>query len=370
MNTLSQNNVVPEGAPAPTRSAGLEAVADLTGLRDRQRIDATLAQSLCQLLNVKQVTVAHLVGGKDDPRWIVRSRVGAGDLWAYADPHWALLEDLPPAATHPDWLHCLEQMVSLSQEFPDTVSTDHYTLFPLPADSGQEGVVEIMSAEPLDAYARRGVAVLLRVYSNIQALLDYGERDTLTGLLNRKTFEDAMFKVLSGPGRSTQNDDTTESPGKRHGLKGAQWWLCIIDIDHFKRVNDTYGHLIGDEVLLLVGQLLRNTFRHQDSAFRFGGEEFVVLMRCRDEVAAIGTADRIRRTIEQQSFPQVGKITISVGVTSVDSGDTPSQVLDRADQALYFAKQHGRNQVRLFQALVREGHLQVETGKSGDIELF
>lgn len=93
-------------------------------------------------------------------------------------------------------------------------------------------------------------------------------------------------------------------------------------------------------------------------------------MRCRDEVAAIGTADRIRRTIEQQSFPQVGKITISVGVTSVDSGDTPSQVLDRADQALYFAKQHGRNQVRLFQALVREGHLQVETGKSGDIELF
>jgi diguanylate cyclase (GGDEF)-like protein len=303
---------------------------------------------------------------------MVRARVELGDLWVHSDPYWLPMEELAPVAAHPEWLHCVNQRVAASEACIGVDAPLHQSLFPLPTDSGHEGVLELLSTGPLDAVAQRGVAVMLRVYSNIQALLDYGERDTLTGLLNRKTFEDTMFRVIGVAGQTSapMGGLTPEPGGMRQSGDGSKWWLSIIDIDHFKSVNDTYGHLIGDEVLLLVGQLLRNTFRHQDSAFRFGGEEFVVLMRCRDEAAAAATADRIRCIIANQTFPQVGHITIRGGVPLMESGDTPAGILERADQALYYAKQHGRNQVQFYQTLVRQGLIQVVADKSGDVELF
>jgi diguanylate cyclase (GGDEF)-like protein len=142
-----------------------------------------------------------------------------------------------------------------------------------------------------------------------------------------------------------------------------------LDIDHFKRVNDNFGHLIGDEVLLLMSRLMRSSFRYQDQLFRFGGEEFVVLMRCTDAEAAGRAIERLRANVERYAFPQVGRITISVGFTELRPSDTPAAAFERADKAVYFAKQNGRNQVHHHAELVASGRLADES-RDSKVELF
>jgi diguanylate cyclase (GGDEF)-like protein len=147
------------------------------------------------------------------------------------------------------------------------------------------------------------------------------------------------------------------------------FWLAMLDIDHFKQVNDSYGHLIGDEVLILVARLMKTTFRSYDKVYRFGGEEFVVVLRSASHDAAIAAVERFRANMESHQFPQAGRITVSVGLTEIQSADTPAAACERADQAVYYAKHHGRNQVCSEADLVRRGLLTVEA-KVGDIELF
>ena len=146
-------------------------------------------------------------------------------------------------------------------------------------------------------------------------------------------------------------------------------WLGVIDIDHFKRVNDSFGHLIGDEVLLLLSRLMRSTFRYHDRLYRFGGEEFVVLMRSASADAAALAFERLRSNVERFVFPRVGRITVSVGFTQVRPDDTPASAFERADRAVYHAKQSGRNRVTSHAALVADGTLS-EAAPTGDVELF
>jgi diguanylate cyclase (GGDEF)-like protein len=144
----------------------------------------------------------------------------------------------------------------------------------------------------------------------------------------------------------------------------------MLDIDHFKRVNDNYGHLIGDEVLLLLARLMRSQFRFHDQLYRFGGEEFVVLMRCNGEAEAGKVLERMRAATAAHLFPQVGKITVSIGFSEVRAGDSPSGAFERADKAVYYAKEHGRDQVCSYAALVARGELENQAANVGDMELF
>lgn len=114
---------------------------------------------------------------------------------------------------------------------------------------------------------------------------------------------------------------------------------------------------------------MRATFRYHDRLYRFGGEEFVVLLRCADEEGAIIAFERLRANVAQYAFPRVGSVTISVGFTAIRAGDTPSAAIERADRAVYFAKDHGRNQVRNYAVLLDSGDL-IEDQQSGDVELF
>ena len=115
---------------------------------------------------------------------------------------------------------------------------------------------------------------------------------------------------------------------------------------------------------------MRTCFRLSDQLYRFGGEEFVVLMRCRSEADALQVLERLRVCTEQYLFPQVGRITVSMGLSDVRVGDTPSGAIERADKALYFAKGNGRNQVCSYAALVTVGALEDQAVKVGEVELF
>jgi diguanylate cyclase (GGDEF)-like protein len=125
--------------------------------------------------------------------------------------------------------------------------------------------------------------------------------------------------------------------------------VLIIDIDHFKNVNDTYGHAVGDEVLMMMTETAMNYLRNVDVLGRFGGEEFVALLPETDSKSALITAERIRENIEQITIAVDGKlvsITVSIGVSSYQKGDANIDALmKRADKALYKAKNQGRNRV-------------------------
>jgi diguanylate cyclase (GGDEF)-like protein len=218
---------------------------------------------------------------------------------------------------------------------------------------------------------------ILRIFRNFQALLDYSERDTLTGLLNRKTFDESFLRLVGGapapPAPPSLSATSPHGDSRRialHARGHGSAWLGVIDIDHFKRVNDGHGHLIGDEVLLLLSRLMRSTFRFLDHLFRFGGEEFVVLMRCGSEADAASAFERLRTNVSDYAFPRVGRITVSVGFTSLRPEDTPSAAFERADKAVYWAKQNGRDQVAHHADLVARGLLAEASPDNSDAELF
>jgi len=334
-------------------------LAELTGFRDRDVLDTTLVGVLRELLQPVSVTVCHHVGEGQQQRWLVRARLVQGDVAASADSVWAELDELPKLEAFPARLECLRK-----QEPVEVPGATHTTCFPLLTDLDAVGVLEIESHGDLDADQLRTVSSMLRVYRNVQGLLDYSERDMLTGLLNRKTFDDAFYKTCTVTGQGQ-----APSEARRAARRCTKSYLGIIDIDHFKLVNDRHGHLIGDEVLLLLSRLMRASFRFHDRLYRFGGEEFVVLLRCGSDGHALRAFERLRAATEAYAFPQVGRITVSIGFTDVRQGDNPSMAFERADKAVYWAKAHGRNRVAEHAALVARGEL-LEAQKTGDVELF
>jgi diguanylate cyclase (GGDEF)-like protein len=166
--------------------------------------------------------------------------------------------------------------------------------------------------------------------------------DTKTGLLNASTWEREASVEIDRAVRT-----------------GSPLALALVDIDHFKAVNDTYGHLAGDKALRAVTDALRSQLRTYDLAGRFGGEEFVVLLPQAREVDAINVAERLRRHIAAMAIPvgddiETGpsiKLTISVGVAALDGVDGASRELTdlmaAADAALYYAKETGRNKTHV-----------------------
>ena len=172
---------------------------------------------------------------------------------------------------------------------------------------------------------------ILSIYGNFVSVLYRQEIDALTGVHNRGAFD----TQIGATAQSLRQDS--------HGKSQPHWWLIMLDIDHFKRVNDTYGHLIGDEVLLLATRLMVKSLRSIDKVYRYGGEEFAVLVSPCSRQDAISLAHRVRVAIATAHFPQVDHITISAGIAPIDKFDHVANIIGRADKALYQAKRQGRN---------------------------
>lgn len=353
-------------------------LASLTAQRDREQLDVTLAQGVLDLLNVSSsVGVYRLVGREDESRHWLCSGLSRRNQLTVSDPPWVDLESLPAFADYPIRQQALEgrSLEQFDEQSEDALPVaqqnegDRYvTVLPLLVEVGLPGVIEVRSEQPLSLETLRPIQTLLRVFGNFQNLLESSQRDTLTGLLNRQTF-DATFLKASMPVVSDHSMEATVERRTPANTKTG-YWLGVVDIDHFKRVNDGFGHLIGDEVLVLVARIMRQSFRHYDRLYRFGGEEFVVLLRGGTEEDAKAAYERFRTNVESYLFPQVKTVTVSLGFTEVQHQDTPNQAFSRADQGVYQAKHQGRNQVLCYEGLVRDGIIKVEGEHIGDVELF
>lgn len=155
------------------------------------------------------------------------------------------------------------------------------------------------------------------------------QTDPLTATLNRRLLPDTLAAAL-----------------ERRGQRGETSTLIVLDVDHFKSINDAHGHARGDDILVRLGELLRGSVRDEDRIFRYGGEEFVILLPGEPTAAAVGLAERLRRDVARYGEESGFGITISLGIAELQDGDTVDGWLDRADQALLVAKRQGRNRAR------------------------
>lgn len=174
----------------------------------------------------------------------------------------------------------------------------------------------------------------MSLQSEVKKLRDEISTDPLTGLFNRRALNKRMHELV-------ESFEEAETP----------FSVLMLDIDHFKHFNDNFGHVIGDEVIRRVGLTLRNKVRELDFPARYGGEEFTVLLPETDIFNALDIAQSIHQSVanlilvKRRTKEKLPKVTVSVGAASFRQGESPETLLERADQALYQAKESGRNQV-------------------------
>jgi diguanylate cyclase len=188
--------------------------------------------------------------------------------------------------------------------------------------------------QSLEARLRASKQEINQLQENLETVRNESLTDPLTGLANRKYFDQMVERAVV--------DAKT---------KDEQLSLLMSDVDHFKAFNDTYGHLIGDQVLRLVAQAVKQNVKGQDIAARYGGEEFAVILPKTALQQALTVADHIRRAvaskelIKRSTGENLGRVTISVGVAMLHREDAVQPLIERADACLYVAKRNGRNLV-------------------------
>lgn len=159
-------------------------------------------------------------------------------------------------------------------------------------------------------------------------LRNLSETDDLTNIYNRRIFFDNLEKEIN----------------KKEVCEACS--LIMFDVDHFKKVNDTYGHIVGDNVLKLLSEAVKKNLRSSDTFYRYGGEEFFIILHNTSLNQAIKIAERFRKLIETLQINPVKQITVSMGVVQYQTNDTIDDLVNRADKLMYEAKQAGRNQIK------------------------
>ncbi|MDH4198816.1 MAG: GGDEF domain-containing protein [Spirochaetia bacterium] len=231
---------------------------------------------------------------------------------------------------HPDLNECFSSGIS------DISKTGHMTtyIFPLSFEREMQYIIKIQINEIIE-HPDPVTPVFFNIFINFYYAIRSNERDFLTNLYNRRAFDRKV--------------NTLQDPNYDYG---KQDFLILVDIDFFKKINDSFGHMIGDEVLILFSRILKENIRAQDTIFRIGGEEFVILTLEATHRNVFHAAERLRTTIQNSSFPQIQTLTISIGYTAIDYPLNIFYTLKKADQALYYGKEHGRNQVFSYEWLV------------------
>ena len=334
----------------------VNSVAELIDERDRESLDVALARVTFELSRARSLSFWRAFE-RSDGIWL-RRRVA---MPAGSEGYEPMEADVPlPSASAP--LREAYARRDMAQAAGGAAGRRLYVL-PVLGVPAPLGLIEIEAEGEIDGERLAGLSGMLRIYRSHLAALDYGDTDELTGLSNRRTFDEQLRRFAAVEvRRSGARRDGDLSPAGAH--------IGVADIDFFKRINDNFGHPYGDEVLVLFSSLLRKTFRESDKLFRFGGEEFVILMPHCELDDALLAFERFRAAVEAYAFPQIGRVTVSVGVATLRAQDTGSSAFGRADQALYVAKREGRNRVLRYESISQPAAPGALATAAQEVELF
>jgi diguanylate cyclase (GGDEF)-like protein len=259
--------------------------------------------------------------------------ISPGSVWFIALPVIAILLGSVRSAVF--WLFVtIAVMATLQRIFGDNVqflATDVASPHFLYAFSLVGLAMAISAFMVMVEHAKKSAIRKLEIAN--KTISDLAVRDALTGVYNRRHI---WGEIGLAEMRATENAGT--------------FCVCLVDLDRFKSINDTYGHGVGDEVLRKVAAAIGSELRHGECFARYGGEEFLLLLKDTALRGAGQTAERLRRRIEElrfTEFPGLAGITISVGIAEFRLGEKFSETINRADRALYAAKTAGRNRVAL-----------------------
>ena len=349
-------------------SALIAEIVKLSKLRVKEDLDVALTAIIYDALPAKELHLLSIDGRAEEIS--VRRYIDLPVPTSGASSGFRTLEPAEPL-TGPmlaDALQCYKRRTHLQRLASGDRASSH--LFPVLGGRTVVSVLEVITPSPLVTEEIDLVVALLDIYCNLVAMLDSSGRDELTGLFNRRTFGDSFKRIVKPMNAMSGSGDLPEPDRRRPELKPKALHLAVMDIDFFKRINDQFGHPYGDEVLVLLARLMGECFRESDVTFRFGGEEFLVILSNTDLQDAEIVLERFRAKVESFSFSQVGRVTVSIGFTKLLPGDSGSAAFGRADQALYVAKHSGRNQVQSYELLIANGTLVSAAGHEQDVEMF
>jgi diguanylate cyclase (GGDEF)-like protein len=340
----------------------LKSVGQLVEERNKRELEKVFLTSLASFIEFEALVILHKPRHLDDPYLEVAL---SQPLQAFKKLLNTINHENGMTYVHRD--KDINQCIKSAEVIFNTSDKTQRGLFPIIVNHEVIGLLDFYAKDISDSNQSM-IKGFIHIYVKFLEVLHDNEHDALTGLLNRKTFDVHIdeFYQQDSLNMSTSLNIKEEH---RHTKPGCNHWIGILDIDHFKRINDSFGHVFGDEVLLLFSGILKKVFRNSDMLFRFGGEEFVVFLLNTSKEEATKTFERFRRELEQFNFPQVGKVTVSIGMTKIDPQCHSATLLEQADKALYFAKENGRNQIRNYHELIHQGQLR-EATLNHSIDLF
>ena len=314
----------------------LNAIVKLTAQRDQESLAEVLVDTITSLTNASSTSV-YALGGE-------LGHLSAKVLASNCEP---VGSHITPLDTRPGLQACIEGHSTV------TVPTEngHQMVHPVVE---QGNVVGLMIREHAQTYDHHGDLIdgLMAIYANQQSLLNHQQRDGLTGLYNRVALQNWMGKALSSDARAERRASDDAPLG----------CFAMFDIDLFKRINDSKGHLYGDEVLLVFADLMRESFRYNDLLFRYGGEEFAAVLTDTDLDSALMVLERFRESVAHHKFAQLNQVTVTIGVTQINPLLQADKLIERADSAMYYGKNHGRNQANAFEWL-EQGNIAPSIGE-------
>jgi diguanylate cyclase (GGDEF)-like protein len=346
----------------------LSKLASITAIRDVELFELSVLKTLAEILKTSNISL-YKFNSSNIPCRLLRystEKSQTNTQRRIDESHELHISDIDV----PDHIKLAQQWIASTNKPYSIQKTDHYlTIYPVIGSTSIVGYVSIkMVHEPTET-EKFAITSILKISHNFHSLLEENQKDKLTGLLNRKTFDDTINKIQSLLPYSPQAAEYNGKENRTTQLPD-NFWLAVIDIDYFKKINDNFGHVYGDEVLLLVSQLMKQSFRNTDLLFRFGGEEFVVIVRGRNKKDAETILDRFRKMIAQYQFPQISQVTVSIGITQItEQFIIATDIVGRADMALYYAKENGRNQLFFYEDLLAAGKIK-NTIEIGSIDFF
>lgn len=345
----------------------IDSLAEITRHRDREVIERSLLKTLLEFETESSFRLYQVLGCDPD------LKLG---LLAYASNDNIITAENIKHYELPTYFEDALKKVVMSGKIATIEAEKNiketHIIYPAFNASDDIFAILIQTAKRSDYEVQRFVHSFLRIYSNYLEMIEITKRDKLTGLLNRETLESEITRILINNVHSTSSDDyyDTFSKDNERQYKGKlKHWLCVLDIDHFKVINDQYGHIYGDEILILVARLLEKSVREFDKIFRFGGEEFVILVKSYDSVDALEAFERIRHVIETHQYAKIDRLTVSIGGTEITNQTDPRNVIEAADSALYYSKENGRNQSNLYETLIKEKKIIAPNDSFADSEI-